>query len=126
MNFIFKIINDDKLNGKITVKYCKQSASKCIDEYPPIVVEYKNLDFYSHETLIHSIFKNGYDYILNEDKNDPIKKGNEDSYISKKTTYIDDIIKKVVSMDIRSIQNPLRKTFEFVDLEENLNEENIN
>lgn len=126
MNFIFKIIEDDKINEKITVKYCKQSSSKSIDEYPPIVVDYKNLDFYSHETLLHSIFKNGYDYVLDEDKNDPTKKGNEDSYVSKKTTHLDDIIKKVISMDIRKIQKPLRKTFTFVDIEEDLNETNIN
>lgn len=109
MGYAFKIIKNDVSEQKISVIYIKQKATKPIDEYPPVVIDYAQLDFSNFECLVSSIIKCGIHIAEDNEKYDNILKENMPDTILKKSNSLDDILNKVVVLEKSDIIKDIRR-----------------
>lgn len=100
MNLIFKIIEHDKVNEQIIVKFCRQNSPKPIDDYPPVCIDCRNIDFDTTvESFIASIMRFGLSRIYQQESEEPILHENIPFSIEvEQVPEIDSVVNKVLSI----------------------------
>ncbi len=96
LNFVFKIIENDKENEQIAVKYCVQTSKRSINEVPTLMIDYDKLDFGTYENLIQSICRCGKDIAIANLSQDPILEDNKQSVMHEGPKTLDELINKTM------------------------------
>tara|TARA_Y100001937_G_C7096886_1_gene320506 strand:+ start:456 stop:806 length:351 start_codon:yes stop_codon:yes gene_type:complete len=71
-NILFKITSNDPKNKSLTVKCCRETALKPIDDYKEYNISYRNLDFSSPQSFEDSMRTNVSSIVLTQLINEPV------------------------------------------------------
>lgn len=104
LNFVFKIVENNKENEQIGIKFCVQNSKRTINEVPTTMLDYENLDFGTYENLIQSIFKCGMHIAVQNLIEDSIHKDNIQSLVPEGTRTLDELVNKTMVMSESEIK----------------------
>lgn len=121
MNLIFKIIEYLPDTEQIIVKFCRQNAPKPIDEYYPVAINCKDLDFSEYEKFVVSIMNYGIGISMNQEKEEdtlPQNKVTQETFIAS----VEENLNKVICMDTDQVLYLNNFRMNEIDLNDDMNQ----